>query len=162
MTHHSTDSSHFHGPDNAEHEIRKAYNCVVETGVTHFWDRRAIPGVNADEVVTLYKQSFHFYRKGKRLAADAGHEQPNICPERFGMKLRSPFWSQEPAELPFLEGARDDEYGLHERSDTTTDLLDSVACHIPPGLDEMPENMKRYLARARRTLKIIGIARLQT
>ena len=46
---------HFHGPDNAEHEIRKAYNCLVDTGVVHFWDRKSIPGVNPDEVVSMYK-----------------------------------------------------------------------------------------------------------
>ena len=60
----------FHGPENAEYEIRKALNCVVEAGVTHFWDRRAIPGVNADEVITLYKRAYSAYRKEDRLAAE--------------------------------------------------------------------------------------------
>ena len=61
---------HYHGPDNADHELRKAYNTVVETGVTFAWDRRPIPGVNSNEVVDIYRHAFRCHRDGDRLAAE--------------------------------------------------------------------------------------------
>jgi hypothetical protein len=144
--------SYPHGPDNAEHEIKKAYNCVIETGVTHFWDRKAIPGVNPDEAFTLYKRSFKALRDGDRLTAERWARTAKHLSRAFWHEAKIAYLAPRSAELPFLENARE-EYSLHEYSDTTADLLDSVADHIPPGLDEMPPDMTRYLSRGRKHLQ---------
>src|SRR4051812_32870760 len=99
-----------HGPDNAEHEIRKAYNCVIETGTIHFWDRRAIPGVNPDEVVTLYKHAFFLYRKGNKLAAERWARTAKHLSRAFHHEAKTAYLEPRSSELPFLEGALDDEY----------------------------------------------------
>ncbi len=155
MTATHKEPKHFHGPDNAEHEIRKAYNCVIETGVNHFWDRKAVPGVNADEVVTLYKNAFHQYQKKNRLAAERWARTAKHLSRAIWHEAKIAFLEPRTSELPFLEGATDNEYGLYERSDTTADLLNSVANHIPAGLDAMPDEMKRYLSRGLKHLKIL-------
>jgi hypothetical protein len=154
MTSRNKETTHFHGPDNAEHEIRKAYNCVIETGVCHFWDRRAIPGVSPDEVISLYKKAFQSYRKGNRLAAERWARTAKHLSRAFTHEAKIAYLEPRSAELPFLEGAKDDEYGLHVRSDTTADLLNSVSTHIPPGLEEMPEEMRRYLSRGFKHLEL--------
>jgi hypothetical protein len=155
MTHHSKDPAQLHGPENAEHEIRKAYNCVIETGVSHFWDRKAIPGVNADEVVTLYKHAFQSYRRGKKLTAERWARAAKHLARAFWHEAKIAYLEPRSAELPFLEGAQVEEYNLHERPDTTNDLLNSVADHIPPGFQVMPEEMNRYLSRGRKHLKTL-------
>jgi len=152
MKHHPDDSVHPHGPENAEHELRKTYNCIIETGVTYFWDQKAIPGVNADETITLYKHSFNCHRKGNRLAAERWARTAKHLARAFWHEAKIAFLEPRATELPFLEGAIDEEYNLREHSDTTEDLLNSVQEHVPPGLKEMPEEMKRYASRARRHL----------
>jgi hypothetical protein len=156
MTLHNKETVHLHGPENAEHEIRKAYNCVIETASVHFWDRRAIPGVNADEVITFYKHAFNCYRRDNRLAAERWARTAKHLSRAFWHEAKIAFLEPRTAELPFLEGALDDEYNLHEHSDTTADLLDSVAEHIPPGMSAMPPNMTRYLSRGRKHLDALN------
>jgi hypothetical protein len=146
---------HAHGPENAEHELRKAYNCVIDSAVSHFWDRKAVPGVNADEVISVYKHAFQCYRKGNRLAAERWARTAKHLSRAFRHEAKIAFLEPRATELPYLEGALADEYNLYERPDTTADLLNSVAEHIPPGLSEMPEEMKRYLSRARRHLETL-------
>lgn len=80
-------------PENAESELRKAYNCVVETGVAHFWDRKAIPGVNPDEVVTIYKRALEAFRGGQRLAAERW--------ARAAKHLSRAYWHE--AKIAYLE-----------------------------------------------------------
>src|SRR5262249_19181208 len=63
-------AAHFHGPENAEYEIRKAYNAAIEESLTYHWDRKPIPGVNPDEVIELYRHAFNCHRNGARLAAE--------------------------------------------------------------------------------------------
>ena len=69
---------HVHGPENAEHEIRKAYNPVIDSAMEFFWDRRAMPGVNPHEALTMYKHAFNRHREGDQLAAErwARSKQP--------------------------------------------------------------------------------------
>jgi hypothetical protein len=146
---------HIHGPENAEHELRKAYNTVIETGVTHFWDRKVIPGVNAHEVVTLYKHAYQCYRKDDRLAAERWARTAKHLARAFWHEAKIAYLEPRDSELPYLEGAPADDVNLHEHSDTTADLLNSVADHIPPGLKEMPDEMRRYLSRAKRHLEVL-------
>lgn len=144
-----------HGPENAEHEIRKAYNSVIETGVSYFWDQKAIPGVNADEVVTLYKNAYRSYKKENLLAADRWARTAKHLARAFWHEAKIAFLEPRTADLPFLAGGSAEDYELQAHSDTTEDLLNSVAEHIPPGLSEMPEEMKRYLSRGYKHLKIL-------
>jgi len=140
-----------HGPENAEHELKKAYNCVIETAVTHFWDRRAISGVNADEVLTIYKRGFQAHRSNDPLSAERWARTAKHLARAFWHEAKIAYLEPRSSDLPYLEGARE-EYGLHEHSDTTADLLESVAGHAPPGMEEMPEDMRRYLSRGKRHL----------
>jgi hypothetical protein len=56
-----------------------------------------------------------------------------------------------------LKGAEQEEYNLHEHADTTTDLLNSLSLHIPPGQDRMPSEMQHYLSRARAHLQSVTL-----
>lgn len=155
MTFQSKKTLHFHGPDNAEHELRKAYNCTIDAAVCHFWDRKAILGVNPDEVVTLYKHAFNAHRKGERLAAERWARTAKHLSRAFLYEAKIAYLEPRSSELPYLEGATDEEYNLKETLDTAHDLLNSLAEHVPPGLSEMPEDMKRYLSRARKHLEVL-------
>ena len=147
--------AHYHGPDNAEHELRKAYNLVAEVGTTFFWDRRATPGIPADEVVSLYRHSYQTYRQGDRLAAERWARSVKHLARAFWSEAKISYLEPRAAELPYLEGATAEEFNLHEKIDTTEDFLNSLAEHVPPGHTEMPEIMKRYLTRARRHLEVL-------
>lgn len=155
MTLQNSESGHSHGPENAEHEIRKAYNCVIETGVSYFSNQNKIPGVNPDEVVDIYKHAFQCYRKGQKLAAERWARTAKHLARAFWHEAKITYLEPKTTDLPFLEGAKAEEYQLREHSDTTEDLINSVAEHVPPGLNEMPDSMKKYLARARLHLETL-------
>jgi hypothetical protein len=144
---------HNHGPENAEFEIRKAYNIVMESGVTHFWQNRVIEGVNPQEAFDTYKRAYNCLRRGDRLAAERWARAAKHLSRAFWCEAKIAFLLSHSTDLPYLEGATPEELQLHERSDTTEDLLNSVADHIPPGLGTMPPLMLHYLARARRHLQ---------
>src|SRR5262249_55580142 len=147
--------THYHGPGNAEHELRKAYNLVAELGTTFFWDRRAVPGVPADQVTALYRHAFDAYRDGDRLAAERWARAVKHLARAFWSEAKFAYFDPRSTEIPFLEGAHPEEYNLHERSDTTEDLLTSLQKNIPPGLTEMPDPMRKYLSRARKHLEML-------
>ncbi|MCM2276736.1 MAG: hypothetical protein NDJ89_01510 [Oligoflexia bacterium] len=141
-----------HGPENAEHELKKAYNCVIESETTYFGERITIPGLEPTEVSQTYRRAFRAYRKGDRLAAERWARTAKHLARAFWHEAKIAYLEPRTSELPFLEGATAEDYHLHEHSDTTEDLLNSVAEHIPPGMTEMPEEMTRYLNRARKHL----------
>ena len=147
----------FHGPENAEFELKKAYNLIIETGVIHFWDRRPIDGVHPEEVVTIYKRAFNAYRRDERLAAERWARTAKHLSRAFWHEAKIAYLEPRIGELPFLKGARE-EYNLHEdeREDTTSDLLESVAHTLPPGHTEMPDPARRYISRARRHLEVLA------
>ena len=147
----SSPERHPHGPANAEHELKKAYDSVIDVGVTHFWDRHAVPGVYPFEAVTLYKLAFDAYRNQNRLAAERWARSVKHLSRAFWHEAKIAYLQPRTAELPFLKDAYE-EYSLREGFDNTTDLLNGVANHIPPGLSEMPEEMKRFLSRGRKHL----------
>src|SRR3954463_9939119 len=109
--------THYHGPQNAEHELRKAYNLIVETGVTYFWDRRAIPGVSADEAVTLYRHAFNSHRRNDRLASERWARAVKHLARAFWSEAKIAYLEPRSTEIPYLEGAAPEEYNLHERED---------------------------------------------
>jgi hypothetical protein len=161
------------GPDNAEHEIRKAYRqiieaCAVCSGIFHPLDHappkpptspllpeekseRDAPFLN--EMIEIYIRSYQSYRKANRLAAERWARAAKHLAQALQHEAKIVYLEQNHQTLPYLAGAHDEEYGLFERSDTTADLLNSVATHVPPGLEKMPDQMKNYLSRARLHLK---------
>ncbi|HAR41950.1 MAG TPA: hypothetical protein DCS07_04860 [Bdellovibrionales bacterium] len=145
-----------HGPENAEHEIRKAYNLVIESGLTFSWDRRPIPWVNPDEVSTLYKIAYQAFRNGERLASERWARTAKHLARAFWHEAKISYLEPRATDLPFLQGASSEEYNLHEHSDTTEDLIESVAGHVPPGMTQMPDQMQRYISRARKHLQVLG------
>jgi hypothetical protein len=147
---------HIHGPENAQHELRKAYNTVVETGVTHLWDRKPIQNVNAQETHTLYRRAYQAFRQNNRLAAERWARATKHLSRAFWHEAKIAYLQGHLNELPVLEGTPPEDLNLHEKSDTTQDFLQSLAEHIPPGLTEMPEEMKRYLSRAQRHLDALA------
>ncbi len=58
------------GPDHAEQALRDAYNRVLESGLTYFWERYLTAGVNANEAQQLYQQAFHAFEHNHRLLAE--------------------------------------------------------------------------------------------
>jgi hypothetical protein len=147
---------HIHGPENAEHELRKAYNSVVETGVTHFWDRKPIQNVNTEEAHTLYRRAYQSFRQNNRLAAERWARATKHLSRALWHEAKIAYLHSHLHELPVLGGATPEDINLHEESDTTQDLLQSLAEHTPPGLTEMPEEMRRYLSRAQRHLDALS------
>lgn len=145
-----------HGPENAEHELKKAYNSVIEAGVTHFWDRKLIPGVNPDEVLTIYKHAFQCYRKEDRLTAERWARAAKHLARAVWHEAKIAYLEPRVAELPYLEGATPEEYNLHEHSDTTEDLLNSVETHIPKTDEHIQQLMQRYLQRGRKHLLFLN------
>lgn len=144
-----------HGPENAEHELRVAYNCTIDAGTIHFWDRRSIPGVHPDEILTMYKYAFQHNRKGNALACERWARTAKHLARALWHEAKIAYLEPRVAELPFLENASPEELKLFQHSDTASDLLDSVEGHVPPGMTEMPEEMKRYLSRARKHLELL-------
>lgn len=144
---------HVHGPQNAEHELRKAYNTLIEAQLTYEWDHRPNAGVNFHELPDLYRRGYDSFRKGDRLAAERWARATKHLARALWSEAKVAFLQPRLNFHPFLEGATPDEYNLHERIDTTADLLDSLADDIPPGLQQMPEDMTRFLSKGRRHIE---------
>lgn len=142
-----------HGPENAEHELRKSYNLVIEANLTHFWDRQPIAGVDPAELSGVYESAYKAFRQGDRLLAERWARTAKHLARAFWHEAKIAYLEKHPTDLPFLEGARSEEYNLHEHSDTTEDLLASVENHIPTGLTEMPQIMRHYVSRGHAHLK---------
>lgn len=147
--------NHFHGPENAEHEIRKAYKAVIDTNVVLVGSQKPMSGPNVQEVNHFYKHAYQRYRDGNRLSAERWARATKHLSRAFCHEAKIAYLEPRASDLPFLAGATEEEYGLYERADTTADLLESVATHIPPGLDSMPNDMRRYLVRARKHLEVL-------
>jgi hypothetical protein len=144
-----------HVPENADHELRKAYNTVVEIGMQFFWNQKTIPGVNAEEVISAYKHAFQCHQKGLKLAAERWARTTKHLSRAFLHEAKIAFLEPRTNDLPYLKGASAEDFDLRSHSDTTADLLDSLAQDLPPGFQEMPEDMKRYISRGRRHLEFL-------
>ena len=138
-----------HGPDNAEHELRKAYNCIIESGVTY-----SSPELNShleicpQEATETYQQAFEFFKEGKKLTAERWARAAKHLARAFWHEAKIAYLEPRTEDLPYLQGAQDDEYHLHERVDSTAELLASIQAHTPTGYTELPKTMAKYIARA--------------
>ena len=150
-------TSRLHGPENAEFEIRKAYNVVIESAVPYFWANRAIPGVNANEALELYRRAFASYRDGNKLAAERWARASKHLARAFTAEAKIAYLEAHSSDLPFLasqEGDTPKEFD-GTQGDTTEDLINSVADQVPVGFERMPRTMSRYLEQARQHLKVL-------
>lgn len=147
---------HAHGPENAEFELRKAYNIVLEGTVPYLWSNRNVPGVNPQEALDLYKHAYRLFRADNRLAAERWARAAKHLSRALSAEAKIAFLMAHDTDLPFLAGGSPEAFNMPKGSETTADLLNSVAEHIPPGLDQMPEQMTRYLSRARKHLESKG------
>ncbi|MBC7691091.1 MAG: hypothetical protein H7222_04930 [Methylotenera sp.] len=142
-----------HGPHNADHELRKAYNCLIESSVTFSSVGTQIKEINPDEVQFMYKRAFTSHRKGHQLAAERWARSAKHLARAFWHEAKIHFLQNQSYDIPFLVGATAEEYNFRERLDTTVDLIQSVENHLPAGKDSMPENMIQYLNRAKKFLE---------
>ncbi len=149
---HETPEMHVHGPQNAEHELRKAYNTLIEADLTYSWDRQKPQEINHQELIDIYRHAYQCFRKGDRLAAERWARTAKHLARALWSEAKISFLKPRLNLYPYLENATPEEYNLHERIDTTADLLDSVGDHVPPGLQQMPEQMGLILSKGRRHL----------
>ena len=146
-----------HGPENAEFELRKAYNTVIEGSVPHLWRGRQIEGVNPQESIDMYRKAYDCFRQGDRLTAERWARASKHLSRAFWCEAKIAYLEAHSTDLPLLEGGSPEVYHLHEMSDTTADLLNSVAEHIPPDLETTPAAMLHYLARGRKHLQMLEL-----
>jgi len=144
-------------PDNAELELKRAYNLAIETGVTHFWDRHAITGVHADLVFSLYKRAMAAFVEGtstSRLAAERWARTVKHLSQAFWHEAKIDYLEPRTQALPFLPHARS-EYRLHaETPETALALLDAAAQKLNTlwRSQETPEDLRRLEKRGRQHL----------
>lgn len=147
--------SHPHGPENAPHELRKAYNLLIETAMTAR-DHEAEPGgVRFAEIESMYRKAFDEHRAGHQRAAERWARTVKHLARAYWHEAKVAFLRPRPDSFPYLPGAEPDDLNLHERIDETADLLEALAEDRPPGHDEYPAEMGRYLARGREHLRIL-------
>jgi hypothetical protein len=144
-----------HVPENADHELRKAYNSVIDVGMQYFWNQKTIPGVTPDEAFQIYRHAFHCHEKGLKLAAERWARVAKHLSRALFHEAKIAYLQPRLHDLPYLKGASAEDFELRSHSDTTADLLDSLAQDLPPGFEEMPEDMKRYVGRGRKHLEFL-------
>ncbi len=144
-----------YGPENAEHEIRKAYLGAIETCALLIHPSPTTPTVDPNEVIEIYERACQHYNTNHRLAAERWARAAKHLAQALLHEAKIAYLEKHHQSLPYLEGAHDEEYGLYQRSDTTADLVSSAASRIPPGFKQMPPQMRNYLSRAHHHLEIL-------
>lgn len=138
-------------PDNAEIELKRAYNSCIETGVTHEWPRHAIPDVPSDAVFSLYQKAMDYFRKGTpsaRLVAERWARVVKHLALACWHEAKIDYLASRADELPCLPHARA-EFHLHaETRETAQALLDSAAQKMKTGR-KAPDEPARLLRRGR-------------
>lgn len=147
-----------HGPENAEHELKKAYNHAVEVGTVY--SGRSIPGVDSSLAFLHYRKAYDAFRAGDRLSAERWARTTKHISRALWHEAKISYLAEHSSVLPYLSDARE-EYNLHEYSDTTEDLLTSLAEDLPPGLDSMPREMQLFLAKGRAHLSELSSGHLK-
>ena len=134
----------------AEHQLKRAYNALIDAETLHLWNKPATSfgGITISEVVDIYKHAFREYRDDHWLSAERWAHTTQHLAKALWHEAKIDYLEPRAPDLPFLKGATAEDYDLQNiKSDTTADLLDSVAQHVPPGLTEMPKLMCRCLVR---------------
>ncbi len=136
-------SKHRPPPENAERELKRAYNRLMESGAVWFWQRDRIPLIHLHSLAPewpaqLYRTAMALYRSGDRLQAErwarsCRHYSTALWHEAKLSWLRD---SQVPKDLPELPNAQV-EYHLHESIESTRDLIQDLEHRklpSPPGV----------------------------
>jgi len=141
-----------------ESELRNAYNRVMESGLTYFWDRTPIPGVNPDDPIHWYRNAWNALESGdstqaERWAQAARHGALALWHEAKIAWLSGSQRSLTPHLLVPRHAEMDEEYHLHadETREETQKLLESIskkARHLPPSGGELTPDVNRILKRA--------------
>lgn len=161
MALHRIETLTFRGPHSAEYELRKAYNCIIEMKVLLLRAKHPIKTINIKQVSSPYLLAYQRYQEGKHLASERWARACKHLARAFWYELIIDYLETRTGELPYLEGARKDEYGLGEQSDTTADLLEAVIAHPPPGLREIPTDMMFYYLRGKKLLENLKLPQFQ-
>ncbi len=143
------------GPETSEKELKKAYNCVIESGVTHQWERNPISGVNPDEVPGFYRRAYSAQEKGDRLSAERWARVAKHLAYALWHEAKIAYMEPRLHDLPYLAGPAPDEARLQEEENTAADLILAFSTKIPPGESSKPETMQRYLMLAKQHLQAI-------
>lgn len=151
----------FRGPHSAEYELRKAYHCVIEMKVLFVGYRHPIKKININQISSPYLLAYQRYMEGNLLAAERWARASKHLARAFWHETIIDYLEPRTDELPYLEGAKKDEYGQSGHSDTTSDLLDAVISELPPGLNEMPPDMVFYSSRGKKLLENLKLPQYQ-
>ncbi|MEO5970396.1 MAG: hypothetical protein ABIQ95_10760 [Bdellovibrionia bacterium] len=144
----NNNKNHQQMPDNAEFEIRKAFIAIIEAEVTQTW-QKSISGVHAGEATLLYKYSFHASKTGKRLAAERWARTAKHLARALKQEAKISFLEPRLVDFPLLQCTSAEEYALTEKRKMTVDLISSVRETVQAKFNPIPDNMKRYLERAK-------------
>jgi len=139
-------------PDNAEVELKRAYNSCIETGVTYAWRQNPLPDVPSDEVFRLYRHAMELFEQGSppaRLTAERWARVVKHLALACWHEAKIDYLSHHGDELSCLPHART-EFHLHaETRETARSLLDSAAQRLrktgapPAGIDTAPTLLER-------------------
>jgi len=117
-------------PNNAEVELKRAYNSCIETAVTHQWNRSRTPGVDSSMVFALYQKALSYYQRNTpqaRLAAERWARVVKHLALACWHEAKINYLEPHAEDLPCLPHART-EFHLHaETRETAQALLDSAA-----------------------------------
>lgn len=141
------------GPDNAEHEIRKAYLSVINHRVIDPQWAQPTPVMSPQLLVKTYLRSYHLLQSGNRLAAERWARAAKHLGQALHHEAKIALLEKNTETIPYLTGAHGQDYGLYERSDTTTDLLNSVTLRVSEQPATIQEEMEPYLNRAQEILR---------
>jgi hypothetical protein len=139
-------------PDNAEIELKRAYNSCIETGVTHEWPRHPIPGVPSDLVFALYQKAMETFEQGTsqaRLVAERWARVVKHLALACWHEAKIDYLGPHSEDLPCLPHART-EFHLHaETRETAQALLESAAQRMKKHRQSNLDEPKRLLERGR-------------
>jgi hypothetical protein len=119
-------------PENAERELKRAFNRLMESGAVWFWQREQVPMIHLHSLAPewparLYRTAMALYRSGDRLDAErwartCRHYATALWHEAKLSWLKD---SNLPRDLPELPNAQI-EYHLHESMEGTRDLIQDL------------------------------------
>ena len=119
-------------PENAERELKRAYNRLMESGAVWFWQREKIPLIHLHSLAPewparLYRTAVSLFHLGDRLEAErwaraCRHYATALWHEAKLSWLKDPDAPRDLAELPHAQT----EYHLHESTESTRDLIQDL------------------------------------
>lgn len=129
-------------PDNAATELKRAYNAVVEAGVTHLWDHALSTPVSAQRVTELYRRAMEEYRRNtptSRLSAERWARAAKHLAEAIWHEAKISYLKDRISELPYLTDAVS-EYHLHQETEEgAQSLLNTFESSFPLGPQAVQE-----------------------